>query len=101
MPLVASEERVTGLHALYFELICTTEQLQPKANYIIFVMDISLKIFESYSRKMILSTSFLFMLQVLFVSPERFLNAEFISIFYGSSVLSTVVVDEAHCVSEW
>ncbi|XP_042048667.1 ATP-dependent DNA helicase Q-like 5 isoform X1 [Salvia splendens] len=40
-------------------------------------------------------------IKVLFVSPERFLNADFISIFYGSSVLSTVVVDEAHCVSEW
>ncbi|XP_047957839.1 ATP-dependent DNA helicase Q-like 5 isoform X3 [Salvia hispanica] len=40
-------------------------------------------------------------IKVLFVSPERFLNVDFISIFYGSSVLSTVVVDEAHCVSEW
>ncbi|KAL1550432.1 ATP-dependent DNA helicase Q5 [Salvia divinorum] len=40
-------------------------------------------------------------IKVLFVSPERFLNADFISIFYDSSVLSTVVVDEAHCVSEW
>ncbi|KAH6797784.1 DEAD/DEAH box RNA helicase family protein [Perilla frutescens var. hirtella] len=40
-------------------------------------------------------------IKVLFVSPERFLNAEFLSIFSGSSVLSTVVVDEAHCVSEW
>ncbi|KAG8365941.1 hypothetical protein BUALT_Bualt17G0024300 [Buddleja alternifolia] len=40
-------------------------------------------------------------LKVLFVSPERFLNAEFISIFSSSSMLSLVVVDEAHCVSEW
>ncbi|KAK6160357.1 hypothetical protein DH2020_003738 [Rehmannia glutinosa] len=40
-------------------------------------------------------------LKVLFVSPERFLNAEFISIFSGASLLSLVVVDEAHCVSEW
>ncbi|KAI3467672.1 hypothetical protein Pfo_024335 [Paulownia fortunei] len=40
-------------------------------------------------------------LKVLFVSPERFLNAEFISIFSGPSLLSLVVVDEAHCVSEW
>ncbi|KAL7135042.1 hypothetical protein ABFS83_11G066500 [Erythranthe nasuta] len=40
-------------------------------------------------------------IKVLFVSPERFLNAEFISIFSGRSLLSLVVVDEAHCVSEW
>ncbi|KAL3835665.1 hypothetical protein ACJIZ3_010401 [Penstemon smallii] len=40
-------------------------------------------------------------IKVLFVSPERFLNAEFLSIFSGSSRLSLVVVDEAHCVSEW
>ncbi|PIN26121.1 ATP-dependent DNA helicase [Handroanthus impetiginosus] len=40
-------------------------------------------------------------IKVLFVSPERFLNAEFISIFSGPSQLSLVVVDEAHCVSEW
>lgn len=54
---------------------------------------------ESFSKKMIFFL--LFMLQVLFVSPERFLNAEFLSIFSGSLVLSAVVVDEAHCVSEW
>lgn len=29
------------------------------------------------------------------------MNAEFISIFSGHSNLSLVVVDEAHCVSEW
>ncbi|GER25371.1 ATP-dependent DNA helicase family protein [Striga asiatica] len=40
-------------------------------------------------------------LKVLFVSPERFLNAEFISIFSDPTLLSIVVVDEAHCVSEW
>ncbi|KAL3649864.1 hypothetical protein CASFOL_006267 [Castilleja foliolosa] len=40
-------------------------------------------------------------LKVLFVSPERFLNADFISIFSDPSLLSLVVVDEAHCVSEW
>ncbi|KAL0357795.1 UNVERIFIED_CONTAM: ATP-dependent DNA helicase Q-like 5 [Sesamum calycinum] len=40
-------------------------------------------------------------IKVLFVSPERFLNAEFISIFSHPSPLSLVVVDEAHCVSEW
>ncbi|KAL3501051.1 hypothetical protein ACH5RR_035500 [Cinchona calisaya] len=40
-------------------------------------------------------------LKVLFVSPERLLNTEFTSIFSGSSLLSLVVIDEAHCVSEW
>ncbi|KAL0336006.1 UNVERIFIED_CONTAM: ATP-dependent DNA helicase Q-like 5 [Sesamum radiatum] len=40
-------------------------------------------------------------IKVLFVSPERFLNAEFISIFSHPSPLSLVVIDEAHCVSEW
>ncbi|KAE9603064.1 putative DNA helicase [Lupinus albus] len=39
-------------------------------------------------------------IKVLFVSPERFLNEEFLSII---SVLSTItlVIDEAHCISEW
>ncbi|KAL2543343.1 ATP-dependent DNA helicase Q-like 5 [Abeliophyllum distichum] len=40
-------------------------------------------------------------IKVLFVSPERFLNGEFISIFSGTPLVSLVVVDEAHCVSEW
>ncbi|XP_073059214.1 ATP-dependent DNA helicase Q-like 5 [Primulina eburnea] len=40
-------------------------------------------------------------IKVLFVSPERFLNEEFISIFSSTSMLSLVVIDEAHCVSEW
>ncbi|XP_073145209.1 ATP-dependent DNA helicase Q-like 5 isoform X2 [Henckelia pumila] len=40
-------------------------------------------------------------IKVLFVSPERFLNEEFISIFSKTSMLSLVVIDEAHCVSEW
>ncbi|XP_051121968.1 ATP-dependent DNA helicase Q-like 5 isoform X2 [Andrographis paniculata] len=40
-------------------------------------------------------------LKVLFVAPERFLNTEFLSLFSGSLQLSLVVIDEAHCVSEW
>ncbi|KAK6922370.1 DEAD/DEAH box helicase domain [Dillenia turbinata] len=40
-------------------------------------------------------------LKVLFVSPERFLNVEFLSILSAIPVISLVVVDEAHCVSEW
>lgn len=39
--------------------------------------------------------------QVLFVSPERFLNAEFLSMVSAGPPISLVVVDEAHCVSEW
>ncbi|KAJ7957602.1 DNA helicase, ATP-dependent [Quillaja saponaria] len=39
-------------------------------------------------------------IKVLFVSPERFLNAEFLAIF-SDAVISLVVVDEAHCISEW
>ncbi|KAL9225578.1 hypothetical protein vseg_001483 [Gypsophila vaccaria] len=40
-------------------------------------------------------------IKVLFVSPERFLNEEFMSIISSCSLISLVVVDEAHCVSEW
>ncbi|XP_075109757.1 ATP-dependent DNA helicase Q-like 5 [Nicotiana tabacum] len=39
-------------------------------------------------------------IKVLFVSPERFLNSEFLSIFCDTQI-SLVVIDEAHCVSEW
>lgn len=42
-----------------------------------------------------------FYFQVLFVSPERLLNPEFLSMFRMSLSVSLVVVDEAHCVSEW
>ncbi|KAJ8439171.1 hypothetical protein Cgig2_027097 [Carnegiea gigantea] len=40
-------------------------------------------------------------IKVLFVSPERFLNAQFISIISSSSPISLIVIDEAHCASEW
>ncbi|KAF3431093.1 hypothetical protein FNV43_RR25823 [Rhamnella rubrinervis] len=40
-------------------------------------------------------------IKVLYVSPERFMNAEFLSMVSGTLVISLVVVDEAHCISEW
>ncbi|XP_020246130.1 ATP-dependent DNA helicase Q-like 5 [Asparagus officinalis] len=40
-------------------------------------------------------------IKVLFVSPERFLNPEFTSMFGDSLSVSLVVIDEAHCISEW
>ncbi|KAK7399982.1 hypothetical protein VNO78_11180 [Psophocarpus tetragonolobus] len=40
-------------------------------------------------------------IKVLFVSPERFLNEEFLSIISSLPAISVVVIDEAHCISEW
>ncbi|KAG2706735.1 hypothetical protein I3760_05G116400 [Carya illinoinensis] len=40
-------------------------------------------------------------IKVLYVSPERFFNAEFLSLFSTNLSASLVVVDEAHCISEW
>ncbi|KAK8472314.1 hypothetical protein PHAVU_002G176000 [Phaseolus vulgaris] len=40
-------------------------------------------------------------IKVLFVSPERFLNEEFLSTISSLSAISLVVIDEAHCISEW
>ncbi|XP_061360779.1 ATP-dependent DNA helicase Q-like 5 [Gastrolobium bilobum] len=40
-------------------------------------------------------------MKVLFVSPERFLNEEFLSSISALSAISLVVIDEAHCISEW
>ncbi|KAK4763657.1 hypothetical protein SAY87_013095 [Trapa incisa] len=40
-------------------------------------------------------------IKVLFISPERLLNEDFLSLFSSGPQVSLVVVDEAHCVSEW
>ncbi|GAB2214356.1 hypothetical protein Droror1_Dr00018699 [Drosera rotundifolia] len=40
-------------------------------------------------------------IKVLFISPERFLDEYFISVVSSTSVVSLVVIDEAHCISEW
>ncbi|CAL5026771.1 unnamed protein product [Urochloa decumbens] len=40
-------------------------------------------------------------IKVLFVSPERFLNEEFLLIFRDALPISLVAIDEAHCISEW
>ncbi|XP_014505668.1 ATP-dependent DNA helicase Q-like 5 isoform X3 [Vigna radiata var. radiata] len=40
-------------------------------------------------------------IKLLFVSPERFLNEGFLSIISSLPAISLVVIDEAHCISEW
>ncbi|KAL8150094.1 hypothetical protein V2J09_019902 [Rumex salicifolius] len=40
-------------------------------------------------------------IKVLFVSPERFLNEDFMSVISSTALVSLVVIDEAHCISEW
>ncbi|CAI8600856.1 unnamed protein product [Vicia faba] len=40
-------------------------------------------------------------IKVLFVSPERFLNKEFLSAISAGPAVSLVVIDKAHCISEW
>ncbi|CAH9120317.1 unnamed protein product [Cuscuta epithymum] len=40
-------------------------------------------------------------IKVLFISPERLLSSDFTSLFSSGPLISLVVVDEAHCVSEW
>ncbi|KAH9301583.1 hypothetical protein KI387_013166, partial [Taxus chinensis] len=40
-------------------------------------------------------------IKVLFISPERLLNEIFLLIMESIPLISLVVVDEAHCLSEW
>ncbi|KAL9263022.1 ATP-dependent DNA helicase Q-like 5-like protein [Drosera capensis] len=40
-------------------------------------------------------------IKVLFISPERFLDENFISVVSSTTEVSLVVIDEAHCISEW
>ncbi|XP_020592591.1 ATP-dependent DNA helicase Q-like 5 [Phalaenopsis equestris] len=41
------------------------------------------------------------LIKVLFISPERLLNPEFLSTFGDGLPISFVAIDEAHCISEW
>ncbi|KAK8928866.1 ATP-dependent DNA helicase Q-like 5 [Platanthera zijinensis] len=41
------------------------------------------------------------LIKVLFISPERFLNTEFLTAFRNGLSISFVAIDEAHCISEW
>ncbi|XP_065873230.1 ATP-dependent DNA helicase Q-like 5 [Euphorbia lathyris] len=67
-------------HSIHGGLLCSSQTPQEAAETLSLVQEGAIK--------------------VLFVSPERFLNAEFLSIFSAPSI-SLLVVDEAHCVSEW
>ncbi|KAH0465923.1 hypothetical protein IEQ34_006026 [Dendrobium chrysotoxum] len=41
------------------------------------------------------------LIKVIFISPERLLNSEFLSTFGDGLSISFLAIDEAHCISEW